>query len=174
MSLASSNAFPSFCTLCALVIETIDVPESPDNRERVTSGGGDKHVLASFLDLQNRVRRIERTIIHDNRSSRSATYTSRTASNMRILKPRENRVLSRFFLHASTHRKERFGAGRLSHENGRCKVALTFPNDSLIRQEDTLNCHSSFSRSEEHTSEPPSLIRISYAFLCLKKKTQQR
>src|SRR3546814_8790865 len=64
---------------------------------------------------------------------------------MRILKPRENRVLSRFFLHASTHRKERCGAGRLSHENGRCKVALTFPNDSLIRQEDTLNCHSSFS-----------------------------
>src|SRR3546814_16286066 len=112
MSLASSNAFPSFCTLCALVIETIDVPESPDNRERVTSGGGDKHVLASFLDLQNRVRRIERTIIHDNRSSRSATYTSRTASNMRILKPSENRVLRRFFLHASTHRKERCGAGR--------------------------------------------------------------
>src|SRR3546814_12139391 len=29
MSLASSNAFPSFCTLCALVIETIDVPASP-------------------------------------------------------------------------------------------------------------------------------------------------
>src|SRR3546814_8836534 len=87
--------------------------ESPDNREQVTSGGGDKHVIASFLDWQNRVRRIERTIIHDNRSSRSATYTSRTASNMRILKPRENRVLSRFFLHASTHRKERCGAGRL-------------------------------------------------------------
>src|SRR3546814_10881925 len=53
--------------------------ESPDNRERVTSGGGDKHVLASFLDLHNRVRRIERTVIHDNRSSRSATYTSRAA-----------------------------------------------------------------------------------------------
>src|SRR3546814_8808541 len=82
---------------------------------------------------------------------------------MRILKPRENRVLSRFFLHASTHRKARCGAGRLSHENGRCKVALTFPNDSLIRQEDTLN------RSEEHTSELPSLMRISSAVSCLKK-----
>src|SRR3546814_5385674 len=89
---------------------------------------------------------------------------------MRILKPRENRVLSRFFLHASTHRKERCGAGRLSHENGRCKVALTFPNDSLIRQEDTLNCHS---RSEEHTSELQSLMRISYAVFCLKKKNNQ-
>src|SRR3546814_9451623 len=58
--------------------------ESPDNRERGTSGGGDKHVLASFLDLQNSVRRIERTIIYDNRSSRSVNYTSRTASNMSI------------------------------------------------------------------------------------------
>src|SRR3546814_18218643 len=80
------------------------------------------------------------TIIHDNRSSRSATYTSRTASNMRILKPRDNRVLSRFFLHARTPRKERCGAGRLSHENGSCTVALTFTHASLIRQEDTLTC----------------------------------
>src|SRR3546814_3138710 len=55
--------------------------ESPDNRERVTSGGGDKHVLASFLDLQNRVRRIERTIIHDNRSEE---HTSELQSLMRI------------------------------------------------------------------------------------------
>src|SRR3546814_20141352 len=89
--------------------------ESPDNRERVTSGGGDKHVLASFLDLQNRVRRIERTIIHDNRSSRYATYTSRTASNMRILKPREHRVLSRFFLHASTHTNAHSESPRVGH-----------------------------------------------------------
>src|SRR3546814_7682029 len=48
--------------------------ESPDNRERVTSGGGDKHVLASFLDLQNRVRRIER---------RSEEHTSELQSLMR-------------------------------------------------------------------------------------------
>src|SRR3546814_3468156 len=30
------------------------------------------------------------------------------------------------------------------------------------------------SRSEEHTSELQSLMRISYAVFCLKKKTQQR
>src|SRR3546814_10720825 len=29
-------------------------------------------------------------------------------------------------------------------------------------------------RSEEHTSEPQSLMRISYAVFCLKKKTQHR
>src|SRR3546814_6620546 len=29
-------------------------------------------------------------------------------------------------------------------------------------------------RSEEHTSEPQSLMRISYAVFCLKKKTQDR
>src|SRR3546814_3592872 len=33
---------------------------------------------------------------------------------------------------------------------------------------------SSFTRSEEHTSELQSLMRISYAVFCLKKKNQQR
>src|SRR3546814_7983521 len=32
--------------------------------------------------------------------------------------------------------------------------------------------HVGFSRSEEHTSELQSLMRISYAVFCLKKKTQ--
>src|SRR3546814_6958354 len=31
-----------------------------------------------------------------------------------------------------------------------------------------------FERSEEHTSELPSLMRISYAFFCLQKKTKQQ
>src|SRR3546814_9842610 len=34
-------------------------------------------------------------------------------------------------------------------------------------------CRTTRSRSEEHTSELQSLMRISYAVLCLKKKTQQ-
>src|SRR3546814_8976756 len=35
------------------------------------------------------------------------------------------------------------------------------------------SCNGSVSRSEEHTSELQSLMRISYAVFCLKKKTKQ-
>src|SRR3546814_16904671 len=35
-------------------------------------------------------------------------------------------------------------------------------------------CQTSFLRSEEHTSELQSLMRISYAVFCLKKKKQQQ
>src|SRR3546814_9666715 len=41
---------------------------------------------------------------------------------------------------------------------------------------DVVNCAKSFrgsSRSEEHTSELQSLMRISYAVFCLKKKTNE-
>src|SRR5690606_18847518 len=56
-----------------------------------------------------------------------------------------NGVLSRFLFHPCRHSKERCGAGWLRHENGRCKVALPLSNESLIRQENTLNCHSIYS-----------------------------
>src|SRR3546814_4378184 len=36
------------------------------------------------------------------------------------------------------------------------------------------DCHSNEVRSEEHTSELQSLMRISYAVFCLKKKTQHK
>src|SRR3546814_8958782 len=36
-----------------------------------------------------------------------------------------------------------------------------------------LACVSRYNRSEEHTSELQSLMRISYAVFCLKKKTKQ-
>src|SRR3546814_4694496 len=41
---------------------------------------------------------------------------------------------------------------------------------SLSPSKDTLNAKASESRSEEHTSELQSLMRISYAVFCLKKK----
>src|SRR3546814_3655956 len=49
-------------------------------------------------------------------------------------------------------------------------VALTFapPYKSLLRE--TIRECTTGSRSEEHTSELQSLLRISYAFFCLKKK----
>src|SRR3546814_3059791 len=37
----------------------------------------------------------------------------------------------------------------------------------------TMTCNSSSTRSEEHTSELQSLMRISYAVFCLKKKLQK-
>src|SRR3546814_8934170 len=51
----------------------------------------------------------------------------------------------------------------------------TTPVNSLaVRSTLTLKCRrSSLGRSEEHTSELQSLMRISYAVYCLKKKTQK-
>src|SRR3546814_5130707 len=43
----------------------------------------------------------------------------------------------------------------------------------LIRSGDTPACKAKSSRSEEHTSELQSLMRISYAVFCLKKKQTQ-
>src|SRR3546814_2458946 len=49
------------------------------------------------------------------------------------------------------------------------KADIEFPND-LLRELDRMEFH--VYRSEEHTSELQSLMRISYAVFCLKKKTQ--
>src|SRR3546814_6834142 len=48
--------------------------------------------------------------------------------------------------------------------------------DSILVKPPDLFCHSGFplTRSEEHTSELQSLMRISYAVFCLKKKTKQQ
>src|SRR3546814_10856430 len=44
----------------------------------------------------------------------------------------------------------------------------------LIMQASSLNAAASAARSEEHTSELQSLMRISYAVFCLKKKNRQK
>src|SRR3546814_3227728 len=50
--------------------------------------------------------------------------------------------------------------------------------EDLLRVKDVLDLHlrtdASNVRSEEHTSELQSLMRISYAVFCLKKKTQKQ
>src|SRR3546814_4713117 len=43
-----------------------------------------------------------------------------------------------------------------------------------IRRGDAYALNAPYDRSEEHTSELQSLMRISYAVFCLKKKKQQR
>src|SRR3546814_11982799 len=55
--------------------------------------------------------------------------------------------------------------GRLDHG---LELAQLFVHENRIRQ-----AASSLGRSEEHTSELQSLMRISYAVFCLKKKNNQ-
>src|SRR3546814_1085266 len=60
--------------------------------------------------------------------------------------------------------------GRISHEETRALAGdLGMTDDDLLRrrQGQALNAEQ---RSEEHTSELQSLMRISYAIFCLKKK----
>src|SRR3546814_3345757 len=48
------------------------------------------------------------------------------------------------------------------------------PVQRLARREEQAPCRSREGRSEEHTSELQSLMRISYAVFCLKKKKQKQ
>src|SRR3546814_3615031 len=57
--------------------------------------------------------------------------------------------------------------------------AGTFAQYAAVTQESLVDYEAGFKRSEEHTSELQSLMRISYAVFCLKKKqtytlTQQK
>src|SRR3546814_2831062 len=63
---------------------------------------------------------------------------------------------------------------RIARENG-AKI-IADPNvalDAITRQQATFT-FVTLSRSEEHTSELQSLMRISYAVFCLKKKQTQK
>src|SRR3546814_6578543 len=56
---------------------------------------------------------------------------------------------------------------------GLLKAAIRSP-DPVVFLENELLYGRSFDRSEEHTSEFQSLMRISYAVFCLKKKQNER
>src|SRR3546814_8167431 len=64
----------------------------------------------------------------------------------------------------------RIGVNRVSWEDGFSRHGLAPANYVVISVEDTGTGMDE--RSEEHTSELQSLMRISYAVFCLKKKTQ--
>src|SRR3546814_2801551 len=53
------------------------------------------------------------------------------------------------------------------------KAADRFVEDVTVNAAETTEVGLVFPRSEEHTSELQSLMRISYAVFCLKKKTQK-
>src|SRR3546814_1418831 len=56
---------------------------------------------------------------------------------------------------------------------GSCKL-LSFAKLQGLSEAETLACFGCFYRSEEHTSELQSLMRISYAVFCLKKKKNKQ
>src|SRR3546814_2635485 len=63
--------------------------------------------------------------------------------------------------------------------SGRCRANVTSNSIRVERSRDTYRDNAvprgiSTSRSEEHTSELQSLMRISYAVFCLKKKKRDR
>src|SRR3546814_3900969 len=66
-----------------------------------------------------------------------------------------------------------------SHDRQRCvlyrRIVMFNPNQRLHHATPrALSLPTSSSRSEEHTSELQSLMRISYAVFCLKKKKKQK
>src|SRR3546814_4682591 len=53
------------------------------------------------------------------------------------------------------------------------KPLTKLPPNSFLKQRSTIASSRSTERSEEHTSELQSLMRISYAVFCLKKKNRK-
>src|SRR3546814_2813722 len=53
------------------------------------------------------------------------------------------------------------------------KIVIAVPEAEIAQALDALRAHPLGIRSEEHTSELQSLMRISYAVFCLKKKRTQ-
>src|SRR3546814_4700759 len=62
--------------------------------------------------------------------------------------------------------------GALGHDVAKAPVARDLPVDRHRRQRHAAVRRHRLGRSEEHTSELQSLMRISYAVFCLKKKNK--
>src|SRR3546814_8550421 len=86
-------------------------------------------------------------------------------------------ALHRTFLEPKTFRLARFdGPKRALGSLGSGAVRLAMPRGGRLGLaegiESALSAQQLFGRSEEHTSELQSLMRISYDVFCLQKKTQ--
>src|SRR3546814_7462843 len=68
-----------------------------------------------------------------------------------------------------TGRRRRTPASEIARAQGARRAGFRDHRIDAVRRADI-----GFDRSEEHTSELQSLMRISYAVFCLKKKTQIR
>src|SRR3546814_2111185 len=79
------------------------------------------------------------------------------------------------FLRASISKGERTAEcwAELSKRTTRVRAALEILNDNRLQSASSQPENAPVVRSEEHTSELQSLMRISYAVFCLKKKTKK-
>src|SRR3546814_8420564 len=91
---------------------------------------------------------------------RSVPLLRPTGNSNALLCSAETQRGRTFVLPRSSKQRETLSFGFLSREQPALCLYPAFP----IRRE---------SRSEEHTSELQSLMRISYAFFCLQKKTHK-
>src|SRR3546814_5287622 len=91
----------------------------------------------------------------------------------------QNAARARAFPHAGLERIARGSVSRVlstllrgigDHSSRRTVTRTLKQSTRTAGPEPTLSCPKE--RSEEHTSELPSLMRISYAVFCLKKKKQ--
>src|SRR3546814_4762049 len=69
------------------------------------------------------------------------------------------------------HARRRVDAGSAHRREQFCSLSFKLQPRVLMR---AMPGHSIDARSEEHTSELQSLMRISYAVFCLKKKTNNK
>src|SRR3546814_2258264 len=76
-------------------------------------------------------------------------------------------------LETATHSELQAEVARLTEELRRADREASDTNDRNIKRAEWAEAALTAERSEEHTSELQSLMRISYAVFCLKKKKQQ-
>src|SRR3546814_2021004 len=88
--------------------------------------------------------------------------------------PRSTRT-DTLFPYTTLFRSRRAGAGTLSFASGRTAHAVApRRGQRAVRWRDLADRRRRWRRSEEHTSELQSLMRISYAVFCLKKKNKNK
>src|SRR3546814_10097764 len=79
--------------------------------------------------------------------------------------------LEAVFVLKGTGTIEGLGTGEIHRLEPGMMYALNAHDRHIVRPETDILTACAFNRSEEHTSELQSLMRISYAVFCLKKKT---
>src|SRR3546814_10702603 len=103
---------------------------------------------------------------------------SAEAQTLRLLRQLERKVLwlSSWMIHNANHvRESRDGLKVGGHQASSASLAtlMTALYFHVLRPQDRVAVKPHASRSEEHTSELQSLMRISYAVFCLKKKNNK-
>src|SRR3546814_8644420 len=115
-------------------------------------------------------------------ADRYKTLAEDNRINLRLLPPPRGRIVDRFGLPLASNRQDfrvvlvREHAGDVGRVLDALAQIIELTEHDRKRVLREVSRKRSFVRSEEHTSELQSLMRISYAVFCLKKKknTQQK